>query len=98
MVPRAPLPHGPSARLCWRRKETPPNVMARCDRRYGHTGCHSWDTTGPGWLPTSRYAQAYGITRHTVYKWLRLGILTWYRIGQVTRIKNLPPDQHSGTS
>lgn len=30
---------GPSAQLCWKQS----SVMARCDRRIGHPGAHSWE-------------------------------------------------------
>lgn len=32
---------GPTERLCWRQAPT----MERCDRRYGHSGLHTWSMT-----------------------------------------------------
>lgn len=97
--PRVAVPDvpGPVVRLCWKQKLTSPHALTRCDRRFGHGGRHSWEDTPDLWLSTAMYSHVYGITRHTVYKWLKRGYLTWYRQGQVTRIKNLPPDQHAGT-
>lgn len=46
------------------------------------------------WLSKSHYATKYGVARHTVYKWLRSGLLETYTVGELTRIKDLPPDQH----
>lgn len=37
--------NGPTAQLCWAQKLAPPQIMARCDRRKGHTGLHSWELT-----------------------------------------------------
>lgn len=38
---------GPTAQLCWKQcnPTEPPfkNAMARCDRRKGHKGPHSWE-------------------------------------------------------
>lgn len=34
---------GPTAQLCWKQTWEGPNAMARCDRRLGHTGRHSWE-------------------------------------------------------
>ena len=47
------------------------------------------------WLSITAYAQQYGVTRGTVYKWLTSNLLCTYRLGPVRRIRNLPPDQHA---
>ena len=46
------------------------------------------------WLSVTAYADVYGVTRATVYKWLRAHVLQTYALGRILRIRNLPPDQH----
>lgn len=51
-------------------------------------------TTPPAYLSIASYARTYGISRHTVYKWLDSGLLQTYRVDTLVRIKNLPPNEH----
>jgi excisionase family DNA binding protein len=46
------------------------------------------------YLSIAGYARTYGISRHTVYKWLEAGVLQTYRVDTLVRIKNVPPDEH----
>jgi excisionase family DNA binding protein len=54
----------------------------------------------PDWLSITMYAATYGVSRPTVWKWLGSGLLTYYRVGRVIRIKDHPPlstsDQQDG--
>lgn len=43
------------------------------------------------WITVTAYAQAYGVCRHTVYKWIREGLLDTYQVGKVRRLKKMPP-------
>lgn len=52
-------------------------------------------TDQPIYLSITKYAKRYGVDRHTVYKWLELGVLEHYRVLTVIRIKDAPPDQHT---
>lgn len=45
----------------------------------------------PGWLTIKAYARFYAVDRGTVYKWLRSGLLTTFRVGRVVRVKHQPP-------
>lgn len=38
-VPDTPGPKG----ICWKQKLTPPHAMARCTRKAGHKGPHTWE-------------------------------------------------------
>lgn len=40
---KVPDVEGPKVNLCWEQKLTPPLIMARCDRRKGHNGPHTWE-------------------------------------------------------
>jgi excisionase family DNA binding protein len=46
------------------------------------------------WLSITDFAARYGVHRATVYKWLSANLLHIYRVGGLTRIRNLPPDEH----
>lgn len=48
----------------------------------------------PGWLTIKAYCRHYAIDRGTVYKWLRAGLLTTYRVGRLVRIKHEPPKEN----
>lgn len=52
----------------------------------------------PDWLSISAFARKYGIDRTTVYKWLSCELLLTYRVGNLLRVRNLPPDQHAPQS
>jgi hypothetical protein len=39
----------------------------------------------------TRYADIYGVSRPTVYKWLDAGLLIVYRVDGVVRVMNQPP-------
>lgn len=43
------------------------------------------------WITVSLFARKYGIDRRTVYKWLDMELLETYRIGAVTRVRDLKP-------
>jgi len=43
------------------------------------------------WVSITRYAEIYGITRPTVYKWLRCGLIESYKVDDVIRLRNCPP-------
>ena len=43
------------------------------------------------WVSISQYARIYGVDRATVYKWLDLGVLKFYRVQRCVRIENIPP-------
>lgn len=43
------------------------------------------------WVSISAYARIHQIDRVTVYKWIQAGLLVYYRVGAVVRIKNQPP-------
>lgn len=47
------------------------------------------------WVNISLYAERYGISRYTVYKWLDAKVLRFYEAPGVLRIRNLPPDEHA---
>lgn len=59
-------------------------------------------TEPDAWLSVTDYAQAYGVDRSTVYKFLSAGILETYKVKLdgilVVRIRNLPPDRHRPTT
>jgi len=63
-------------------------------RAAGRTGGRRISDEPPDWLSPSAYAYRYGVSRATVYKWLRAKILHVYQVGTLQRIRNLPPDQH----
>lgn len=46
------------------------------------------------WLSRAAYAEKYGVSLRTVWKWLDVGALETYRVGKILRIRDLPPDQH----
>jgi hypothetical protein len=46
------------------------------------------------WINISDYAKRYGVARGTVYDWLHEGLLWTYEVGTITRVRNLPPDDH----
>jgi hypothetical protein len=46
------------------------------------------------WLSVTDYAARFGVDRSTVYKWLGEDLLETYRMDNILRIKNLPPDRH----
>lgn len=51
------------------------------------------------YVSISHYADLYGVTRQTVYKWLNEpGLLDWYRVARVVRIKNRPPVSRRSSS
>lgn len=50
--------------------------------------------TNPGWLTIKAYARYYGVDRGTVYKWLRCGLLTTFRVGRLVRVKHEPPKEN----
>jgi hypothetical protein len=56
------------------------------------------ETSGREWLTRRAYAVKYGVSRRTVWKWLDAGILESFRVGTLTRIRDLPPDQHKKSS
>jgi excisionase family DNA binding protein len=43
------------------------------------------------WLTIAEYAQAYGITRSTIYKWLAADLLDTYRVGRCRRVRDHVP-------
>jgi excisionase family DNA binding protein len=43
------------------------------------------------WLSITEYACRHSVSRHTVYKWLREGLLEHYAVETVVRIRNRPP-------
>lgn len=43
------------------------------------------------WLSISRYALVYGVSRNTVYKWMRAGVVETFQAERVVRIRNLKP-------
>lgn len=43
------------------------------------------------WISISRYAQLYGVSRPTVYKWLRAGLLETWKVRRCVRIRNQKP-------
>lgn len=43
------------------------------------------------WISISRYAQLYGVSRPTVYKWLKAGLLQQYKVQRVIRVLNQDP-------
>ena len=43
------------------------------------------------YLTISHYAHIHDVGRQTVFKWMRAGLLDWYREGKVIRVKNQPP-------
>lgn len=43
------------------------------------------------WVSVMTYAEIHHVDRHTVYKWLDAGLLHYYQIGRLIRIKNEPP-------
>lgn len=46
------------------------------------------------WLSIQAYGRTFGVTAHTVYKWLEAGLLESYRVGRCVRIKNQPPQSN----
>lgn len=48
-------------------------------------------TSDQGWLSISAYARYYGVSRHTVWKWLQGGLLELYRVGRCVRVRHQPP-------
>lgn len=48
-------------------------------------------TSASAWVSITHYAQIHDVTRPTVYKWLECGLLEFYRVNGVVRIKNQPP-------
>lgn len=48
-----------------------------------------------GWLSVSAYARKYCISRHTIYKWMDGGAVTFYRVDRLVRIKDEPPRQNA---
>lgn len=50
------------------------------------------------WISISRYAQLYGVSRPTVYKWLKAGLLETWKVRKVLRVLNQRPrEDASGT-
>lgn len=43
------------------------------------------------WISISQYARIYGVSRPTVYKWLRAGLLETWRVRRCVRVKNQEP-------
>ena len=43
------------------------------------------------WLTVAQYADAYAVSRPTVYKWLEAGLLTFFHVHRTIRIKHAPP-------
>lgn len=43
------------------------------------------------WISVSRYATKYGISRHTLYKWMDAGVVHFYRVERVVRVRDQPP-------
>lgn len=43
------------------------------------------------WLTISQYADAYAVSRPTVYKWLEAGLLTFFQVHRTIRVRNIPP-------
>lgn len=50
------------------------------------------------WLCITDYAQQYGVSRPTVYKWMDAGLLVTYRVNSIIRIYNHPPGTTQTTS
>lgn len=46
------------------------------------------------YVTVTEFARRYGVGRDTVHKWIGAGILRFYRVETVVRVRNLPPDQH----
>lgn len=43
------------------------------------------------WISISRYAELYGVSRPTVYKWLKAGLLEAWQVRKCVRIRNQQP-------
>jgi len=43
------------------------------------------------WISISRYALVYGVSRTTVYKWMRAGVVETFQAERVVRVKNQKP-------
>jgi excisionase family DNA binding protein len=43
------------------------------------------------WISISQYARLYGVSRPTVYKWLKAGLLETWKVGQCVRVLNRRP-------
>lgn len=63
-------------------------------RRMPRPGGRRTDDPPPDWVSITEFAQRYGVTRGKVYEWLAAKILWTYQVGTLTRIRNLPPDDH----
>lgn len=51
------------------------------------------DRTMREWISITRYAQKYGIARHTLYKWMDAGIVEFFRVERCVRLRDRPPRQ-----
>lgn len=43
------------------------------------------------WISISQYARLYGVSRPTVYKWLKAGLLETWKAGRCVRVLNRKP-------
>lgn len=43
------------------------------------------------WVSISAYARTHGVHRNTVAKWVKLGVLDFWKQGKIVRVKNQPP-------
>lgn len=61
---------------------TPHATLQAADRELDHAA---------HWISISRYAVLYGVSRTTVYKWIRAGMVERFQAEKVVRIRNQKP-------
>lgn len=64
------------------------------ERRQSNRGGGRRATDPPvEWLSITDYATVYGVSRTTVYKWLKAGLLETYQRADLIRIRHRPPTE-----
>jgi hypothetical protein len=49
------------------------------------------------WISVTTYGQKHGVDRKTVHKWLAAGLLEFYRVERLIRVKDVPPRERRKT-
>lgn len=67
-------------------------------RRSGRDGGRRAGDIPQDYVSVTEYALRHSVDRRTVYKWMANGLVEFYRVEQLIRIRNVKPDTEKATS
>lgn len=67
-------------------------------RRSGRPGGRRISDVPPDWVSVTEYAYRHSVDRRTVYKWMRAGLIEFYQVELLIRIRNVAPATENRTS